>query len=204
MTKLFLIRHGLTEWNKLNKFQGSSDISLCKEGVEQAKKLASRLSSYNFEAIYASDLSRAYDTATYIAQAHNLVVKKIPELREIHFGEWEGLTKDEIIKLKNYDFNRWKVSPHSEKFPGEGSFLNVQRRVMKGIHTILSRHTEGNIVIVSHGGSLKIIILSLLELDLSFYRKFWLGNTSLSIIELQQHRSILNLLNDMSHLENSV
>lgn len=201
MSKLFLIRHGLTEWNKLNKFQGSSNTLLCEEGIEQAKKLADRLKPYKFDAIYSSDLSRAYETALYIAQPHHMTVNKIPELREIHFGEWEGLTKEEIINLKKYDFIRWKNSPHSTEFPGEGSLVKVQQRVMKGIQAILNRHQNENIVIVSHGASLKIIILSLLGMDLSFYRHFWLGNTSLSIIEIRKDRNVLSLLNDMSHLE---
>lgn len=201
MSKLYLIRHGLTEWNKLNKFQGSSDISLCEEGIEQAQKLSQRLKKYKIDSIYASDLSRAYETALYIAEPHQLEVHKIPELREIHFGEWEGLTREEILQFKEYDFNAWRISPHTEKFPGEGSFLNVQKRLMTGVKRIIEENTGKDVAIVSHGGSLKILILSLLGLDLSGYLNFWLGNTSLSIVEIREDRNTLNLLNDMAHLE---
>ncbi len=201
MPKLFLIRHGLTEWNKLNRFQGSSDIELCKEGREQAVKISKRLENYNFEAIYASDLSRAYETALHIAKPHNITVNKVPELREINFGEWEGLTKEEILKLKQFDFKKWKSSPHNTVFPGEGSLNRVAQRIKCGIQNIIDRHEKGNIVVVSHGGSLKILIMTLLEIDMKLYNKFWLGNTSLSIIEYRTDKIMLNLLNDMSHIE---
>jgi len=201
MTKLYLIRHGLTEWNIHNRFQGSSDIPLCSEGIRQAQKLAERLKNIKFSSIYASDLSRAYETAKIIAQFHNIQVKKIPELREISFGEWEGLTKDEILQLKTYDFLAWKSSPHKVEFPGDGSLKKVQQRIEAGLKEIIENNMGEDIVLVSHGGSLKIAIITLLGLDLSFYNKFWLGNTSLSIIEIRKDRNILSLLNDTSHLE---
>ncbi len=201
MIKLYLVRHGLTEWNKLNRFQGSSNIALAPEGIEQAKKLSQKLKHYKFDAVYASDLDRAFTTAKRIAIPHQLEVKKIPELREIQFGKWEGLTIDEIKKTDEIDYNAWMEAPHSFEFPGEGNLGNVQKRIMNGMREIIDKHNNQNILIVSHGGSLKIIILSLLALDLSFYHKFWLGNTSLSIIDINNGKSVLSLLNDMGHLE---
>jgi broad specificity phosphatase PhoE len=201
MLKMFLIRHGLTEWNKLNRFQGSSDISLCGEGIEQAMKISNKLKDFNFEAIYSSDLSRAYETAQYVARPHGIEIEKVPEFREIHFGEWEGLTKEEIIELKEFDFIKWKASPHNTEFPGEGNFEEVRRRIEIGTRKILDTNKKGNIVIVSHGGSLKILIMSLLGIDMNAYNKFWLGNTSLSIIEIRKDRIMLNSLNDMNHLQ---
>ena len=200
MLKLFLIRHGLTEWNKINRFQGSSDVPLSEEGIWQAKKLAEKLKKYSFDAIYVSDLKRAYETGKYIANVHNLNVQAVEEFREIHFGRWEGLTQKEILQLDEYKYLQWKESPHISTFPGEGNLIKVQQRVTKGIHRILEEHGEGNIVIVSHGGVLKVMILSLLEIDLSLYNKFWLGNTSISIVEISHKGNILSLLNDMSHL----
>ncbi|WHH59458.1 histidine phosphatase family protein [Petroclostridium sp. X23] len=202
MMKLFFIRHGLTEWNKVNRFQGSSNIPLCDEGVEQAKKISKRLSKLDFDAVFASDLDRAFQTANYIAEPHHMQVTKFPELREIHFGAWEGLTREEIINLKEYDFNQWKMAPHIVEFPGEGTLYKVQQRVMAGINKIIDEYDNGNIIIVSHGASLKIAILSLLDMDLSHFNQLWLGNTSLSIIEIRKDRNVLGLLNDTSHLDN--
>ncbi|NLY43841.1 MAG: histidine phosphatase family protein [Clostridiaceae bacterium] len=199
--RLYLIRHGLTEWNRCNRFQGASNISLCEEGIEQAKRLSKRMSKFPLDAVYASDLDRALQTAQIIAQPHDLPVNIVPQLREINFGEWEGLTKEEIIKLKKYDYNAWRDMPHKALFPGEGNLEKVRQRVMTGMKSILERHETGNIAVVSHGGCLKIIIMSLLGLDLSFYKHFWLGNTSLSIIDVHEDRKVLSLLNDMSHLE---
>ena len=202
MLKLYLIRHGLTEWNRTNRFQGSTDIELCNEGLEQAVKIAERMSVESIDAVYSSDLSRAYATAQHIASHHQLDVIKVPEVREIHFGQWEGMTRSEIEKQKEYDFSAWHESPHTATFPGEGTLSAVQKRIMVGLNKIIEESKEKNIVLVSHGGSIKLSILSLLDLDLSFYNKFWLGNTSLSIIELNKEKYILSLLNDMSHLSN--
>ena len=96
MTKLIIVRHGQTLWNLERKYQGHSDIALTDTGLKQAQAVAERLAEEAVAAVYASDLSRAYKTAGYIAAKHNLTVHTVPELREIKFGDWEGLTYEEI------------------------------------------------------------------------------------------------------------
>ena len=90
MTRLFLIRHGETEWNRQNKLQGHSDIHLSPEGFHQAITFAEHAPFKHADAIYSSDLVRAMDTAIILAERFNLTIKMMPELREMNYGDWEG------------------------------------------------------------------------------------------------------------------
>lgn len=201
MTKLYLIRHGETEWNIQNRYQGNTDIPLSFVGKMQAQAIANRMKNFEIDAIYSSDLSRAYDTAQYIAKEKNIDVQIIPQLKEINFGEWEGFTISELEKIYGDDYKRFFLEPHKYPFPGEGTMEAVQMRIKKALDRITSYNENSKIMIVSHGGILKVLIMSLLNIDLSFYKSFWLGNTSLSIIDKKDSdKWVLSLLNDRCHL----
>ncbi|HHW67867.1 MAG: phosphoserine phosphatase [Epulopiscium sp.] len=201
MTKFYLIRHGETEWNVQNRYQGITDIPLSSVGKLQAQAIATRMKDYEVDAIYASDLSRAFVTAKSIAKEKNLEVRTLPQLREINFGEWEGYTMTELEEIYGDDYKRFFMEPHKYPFPGEGSMEAVQMRVKKAVEIITSNHDHQKVVIVSHGGILKVLIMTLLELDLSFYKSFWLGNTSLSILDQKDTgKWVLSSLNDRCHL----
>lgn len=107
-TTLLLIRHGETEWNALGKFQGCTDIELSEEGIKQAQILKNRLNG-EFDWIYASPLSRAFKTANILASITNKEVIIEPEIREINFGEWEGLTVKQISEKYPDVFKAWRT-----------------------------------------------------------------------------------------------
>ncbi|MDR1702565.1 MAG: histidine phosphatase family protein, partial [Sporomusaceae bacterium] len=117
MTKIILVRHGQTSWNLEKKYQGQSDIELSPLGILQAEKVGERLSSEKIDAVYASDLSRAFKTAAYIAIKHNLPVKTVPQLREIRFGLWEGLTFTEINAQWQDEFEKMFLYPDEVQIP---------------------------------------------------------------------------------------
>lgn len=106
-TTLYLIRHGETKWNKLGKFQGSKDISLSEDGISQARYLAKRLDG-NFDYIYTSPLIRAKKTAEIISEKSKVVPIIFPDMREINYGDWEGLTISEIKSSYSNEFKLWK------------------------------------------------------------------------------------------------
>lgn len=202
MLRLYLVRHGETKWNIENKYQGASDIPLSPVGIEQAQALARKIKAFKIDKIYSSDLSRAYETAKMIAKEKNLEIECMPGLREISFGEWEGYTIAQLKELYGDSYKKFFLEPHKYPFPGEGSMVAVQTRITKAVSEIVKKHPRGDILIVSHGGVLKVLIMSLLKIDLSFFKSFWLGNTSLSIIKkTDDDRWVLSLLNDLSHLE---
>ncbi|MEZ0536087.1 histidine phosphatase family protein [Caldicellulosiruptoraceae bacterium PP1] len=200
MKRLYFIRHGETEWNKLNRIQGCSDVELNNTGVWQAERIAYRLKDEKFDLILSSNLKRAYDTAKKIIQYHpNAEFKTNDLIREIEFGSWEGLTIDQLKDNYLEQYKIWRENPEIAIFPGERSLSNVKKRVEEFINTIM-KIDKKRIAIVTHGGIIKLSVIILLELDLSFYKKCWFGNTSLTIIDIKDNKRIISVLNDMSHL----
>lgn len=203
MTKIFFIRHGQTLWNQDRKYQGHSDIDLSEQGVEQAQKLADYLvkKQVKLDVVYASDLSRAYQTASIVANSQDIKVIVNQDFREMNFGVWEGLTfKD--IQLQYADLAKtWITAPENLEIPSGESFAKVKERAEKAIMQILKIHLNQNIAIVSHGGTLRTIFCSLLEIPLTKMWQFKLDNTALTIFEFFKETAVLNLLNSTAHLD---
>ncbi|HOM01768.1 MAG TPA: histidine phosphatase family protein [Acetivibrio sp.] len=201
VTVLYLVRHGQTDWNKENRCQGRIDTELNSEGILQANSVAQRLALEDIDIIYTSALKRAYTTAEIINQNLSKELVRDKSLNEIDFGEWEGLTFEEMRKLPDYDYDKWRLTPHLATFPGEKSLKNVQDRAMKFVNEIIEKHNGNNILIVSHGGVIKLVILGMLGISLEAYNKFFIANASLSIVVVEKERTYLRTLNDTCHLK---
>lgn len=200
-TRLYLVRHGQSEWNLHSKMQGVQDIDLTYTGVKQAELLARRLKNEKIDCIYSSNLKRAYITAQIIGKELGLDVQKSSEFREMSFGIWEGLTSKEINELYKDLYSLWKANPVKANIEKGETLEEVQKRMVKNTLKIVEENKGKNILIVSHGTSIKALILGLLEVDLSFYPKFRLDNTSLSIIDVKEDgKTVLVLFNDTCHL----
>lgn len=199
--RLVLVRHGETAWNKELRFQGHADIPLSQKGQEQARSLSLRLSTSKFDAVYASDLKRARMTADILAATHALPVQELTGLREINFGQWEGLTIKEIQAKYDREIKAWWSSPLSTRVPGGETFAEVVQRSMDTVKHIYSCHPDGQVLVVAHGGAIRGIIGSVLGLDLNHYWRLRQDNTALNIIELPEWgKGILMLFNDCCHL----
>jgi alpha-ribazole phosphatase len=202
MTKIFLIRHGQTEWNNGGRYQGHSDIPLSEEGKVQAKKLSLFLNNtgIHLQAVYASDLSRAQETAEIIAAPHQVKVENHPGFREINFGVWEGLNFKEIKNQYPDLAQRWLTSPEELTIPQGESFKCVQKRAKLALDEITQFHQGQNIAIVSHGGTLRALICELMEIPLQKMWHFKLDNTALSSFDIHENIAILSLFNSTYHL----
>lgn len=200
MTKLFLIRHGQTDWNHNLKYQGHADTSLSPMGEQQARLLARHLRDVPFTAIYASDLKRAFDTARIVAAAHNLPVQVVPQLREIKFGAWEGLTSEEIEAGWPDSIKRLYTEPDALSIPGGESFRQLRARATAAVHTLVQRHPHDTVAVVSHGGTIRTIICAALGIDLNHVWNIRQDNTAVNILEYFDDRVVLALLNDCHHL----
>lgn len=141
MTTLLLVRHGETDWNAEGRLQGHTDRPLNETGRRQARELAERLSGERIDAIYASDLSRAKETAEIVGEHLGLTVVIDSDLREKNWGSWEGLTGDERVHVE---------------FEGE-STEEHRARIVGAVKRIAERHPGQRIVVVTHGGSLRRI-----------------------------------------------
>ncbi|AWK52371.1 histidine phosphatase family protein [Clostridium beijerinckii] len=200
-TTVLLIRHGETEWNTLGKFQGCTDIALSDEGIKQAKLLKNRLKG-DFDYIYASPLSRAFDTANILASGIDKEVIIAPEIREINFGEWEGLTIHEIAEKYPEVFKAWR-SDKTESYicGGDSSIHNAADRARKCILNIVSNHKGKKIVIVAHGGIIKAGLIGIFGWDMTMYHKMALGNTCINTLTFNENlKPALVGLNDTDHL----
>ena len=202
-TKIYFIRHGETSWNVEKRYQGWTDIELSEVGVKQAKLLGERFKNINVDKIYASPLKRAFETARQIGENTGVDVVIDESFKEINFGEWEGGTISELTEKYGDEYLKFFNTPWATTFPGDDSFKNVESRMAKGIDRILKEDKGKSIVIVSHGGLLKILLLYVMGLPQDFYKKVWLDNTAVSLIEINSEgKPLLRILNDKSHLDN--
>ena len=201
-TTVLLIRHGETPWNILGKFQGGTDIALSEEGERQAELLRDRLNG-NFDYIYASPLVRAYKTAEIISSGFDKEVRIAQDIREINFGEWEGLTIKGIKEKYPEVFKAWRTDKVEAKFcGGDASLLNASIRSKKCIMDIVKKHEGKKIVIVAHGGIIKAGLIGLFDWDMSMYHKIALGNTCINTIRFNDDlKPVIIGINDTNHLD---
>ena len=157
MTSLYLIRHGQTDWNIEQRWQGQSDIPLNAAGRQQAERLAAELVTTKFSAIYSSDLSRAYETALALSRINGLPIQRDPRLREIHQGEWQGLREIDIQAHYGNAFQARKQNPLHVAPPGGETVIQVRDRVISAVNDICSMHPKERIALVSHGFALALI-----------------------------------------------
>jgi broad specificity phosphatase PhoE len=150
MTTILLVRHGETDWNAQRRVQGHSDTPLNATGRAQAEALAEELGGESIEAVYSSDLLRAHETARIVAGRRGLEVTAIRDLRERHFGTWEGLTDDEILaRFPEATSGSWGDGERKEE---------MIRRVFGALQRIAEAHPGGRVLVVSHGGPLRAVL----------------------------------------------
>jgi alpha-ribazole phosphatase len=199
--RLFLVRHGETAWNAEGRFQGQTDVPLSAVGLAQAEAIAARLATTPLDAIYASDLSRAAETAQAIARPHALAVRCDPRWREMSFGEWHGLTYPQMEAAFPETVAWWNADRVHRAAPGGETLTQLAARVQAGLDDVRRDHSAQTVLIASHGGAIRALLCVLLHKSLSEYWQFALGNTSLTEVEFQRMGPVLNRLNDMQHLE---
>ena len=200
MTKLILIRHGQTEWNLKGRYQGQSDIALSEKGREQAKQLAAHFPVQSVDAFYASDLTRAMDTAAAVATSFDKEVQPIKELREIHFGKWEGLTYPEICAGWPDESKNFFSNPEHADIPDGETFTEVQNRGVQAVLKIVSLHPEQTVAITAHGGILRTILAEALHMPMQYMWTMRQDNTAVNIIHYDENYRMIELLNSTAHL----
>ncbi|MGY1451719.1 histidine phosphatase family protein [Streptomyces sp. SS8] len=163
--RIVLWRHGQTAWNLERRFQGTTDIELTEEGLEQARRAARLLAALRPDAIIASDLKRAVDTAAELAAVTGLEVTRYEGLRETYAGVWQGLTHEEILERHGEEYAAWKRGEPVRRGGGE-----LETEVADRAAPVVERNADklpdgGVLVVVSHGGTIRTTIGRLLDLE---------------------------------------
>lgn len=200
VTRIFLIRHGETEWNRSGILQGNSDIALTAEGIHQAKMLAERAPFKAADAIYSSDLIRAVETANILAEKFNLTLKIDSGLREANFGDCEGIPLNVLLAKHIGGFEQFFTRPDKVNPPNGETFLQCQARVVNTLEEIVAEHENQNVIIVSHGAAIRLMLCAVLNIPI---RNMWAiaqFNMALNILRYDEGNFTVELVNGTAHL----
>jgi len=195
-TKLILIRHGQTEWNLLKRYCGFVDLELNKNGKIQAGKLHKKMKKHRVHKVYSSDRKRAVQTAGIVFKKQR--IEMMPDLREIHFGVFEGLNHAEILKKYPEIYKKWLKDPYSVTIPKGEGLAKFKKRVVRAIKGIVKENLGKTVAVVCHGGAISIFINHLLK-----SKDFWSQipkSTAMSIVEFEKNKATIKVFNDISHL----
>jgi alpha-ribazole phosphatase len=193
--RLYLIRHGEIEAAAMGKLTGRTDVALSERGVEQARRLAERLSSVRLDAVYSSDLRRACRTAEIIAEHDQAGAQPSAVWREIDMGSWEGRVLSELNDEAPGQLAALFNDPASFEYPGGESFADFATRVRAALDQLLLSHPSGAIALVAHGGVCRAIIGCVLEMPMRTWLRLAQGYGCLNIITWYESYPMLELLN---------
>jgi alpha-ribazole phosphatase/probable phosphoglycerate mutase len=158
MLNIYFVRHGETVWNTKGIMQGRLDSELTEKGVLQAKNLSEQFENIDFEAVYSSELGRAYKTANILKSGRDIEVKKLEQLNEKNFGVWEGMQFKDIYLKYPKEAEKFFKNPaeYDARLINAESLIEALERFLDGIEKIKSLHSSGNILVVSHGTVLNL------------------------------------------------
>ena len=202
----YLVRHGETEWNRMGRMQGHTGVPLSATGRRQAAQVGKRLGSVEFSAAYCSDLPRAAETARIIADGRDLEVTPDSDLREFSYGEWEGMTLEEVeTRYPGALAERIQAGGNlGWSAPGGEGAIDAIHRVRRFSTRASASLGDGDsVLVVAHGGSLRALVVCLLDLADSDFWKFRVDNTALAIVTDHDGSRVLESWNDTSHLAES-
>ena len=201
MGQIYLARHGEVLWNRERPaYCGHTDLDLNDHGREQAERLAERLAGVPLAAVYSSDLRRARDTAAAIAGRHGLVPIEEPALREINYGDWEGVAEEDVVGGWPDVYAAWKQDAEHVRIPGGETYGELRDRLVPTITAIATRHGDGDVVLVAHKSANRVFLCALLGMPASSYRRIGQDNAALNIVEHRAGRWRVDLVNDTCHL----
>ena len=202
MTRLIIVRHAESAYNIQNRIQGHLDSNLTKKGLSQARNLARRIRHFHIDAVYSSDLGRAYSTTVEITKHLDRVkIIRDPKLREILLGDWEGMTPEEVDKLYNKGFQQWQRKPSAMVIPRAEKIGHFRKRVTQRVRQISARNPGKTVLIVTHGGVITALLSDWLKADFDCVLKgFQIDNTSLTFVDVTKNNFKLWVINDTDHL----
>jgi broad specificity phosphatase PhoE len=201
----YFLRHGETEASRSGAYTGDLDVDLTQEGRQMAEDFARGYQSLPWRAIFASPLRRSVETARPLAEAVGREVELRGGLKEISFGEWEGNTPEQVNQQFHDDYVSWLAEAGWNRPTRGERGIDVAYRSLEVVNEIEQTYGSGNILVVSHKATLRIILCSLLGIDVSHYRdRLDMPVASLAMVEMTDQGPKLKSLGDRSHLRESL
>jgi probable phosphoglycerate mutase len=202
MTTIILVRHGQTEWNRIERFRGRADVPLNTTGLAQAEATGERVATkWTPVAVYSSPLSRAVRTAEAVAVHFDLPVQIHPGLADIDYGAWQGLTPGEARQRWPEMIDAWYNQPHLARIPDGEALDELRQRAMKTVKELSARHAGETIVLVGHTVINRIILLAVLGLENDRFWHIRQDTCAINVFETDQDDFTLVSLNDTCHLD---
>lgn len=203
MLRLFITRHGETEWNVQKILQGRKDSQLTEIGINQAELLAERLKDIEFNKIFSSQSGRAVKTAEIVRGSKEIEIIKAEEIMEMSLGKWEGRRVEETKELYPERFGYFWEQPELYTSDDSETFYDVRDRAVGFLSEITKKHQAGNILIVTHGVTLKVIMAYFEGKNIeNLWEGSFMRQTCLNIIEIDENKeAIVRLYGDVSHYQ---
>ena len=203
MTRIVLVRHGQTAWNREVRFRGQADVELDEFGLQQAQATGRYLAArWPVVAVYASPLRRATQTAEAIARAHGLTAHPLEGLLDIDFGEWQGLSPDEVAQRYPALYEAWWEAPHTVCFPGGEGLDDVRSRVVAALSDVIARHPEQAVALVSHTVANRVLLCAVLGWGNDRFWRLRQETCAVNVFDAEDDGAFtVVLLNDTCHLQ---
>ena len=199
--KLYMLRHGETVFSINRGYCGALDVELTEAGQAMAQAFADEYKSLKWEAIYCSPMKRAIATATPLSEATGQPLIIRDGIKECNYGEWEGKTKAEVNEQFHDDYVHWMTEPAWNAPKGGETAVEVRNRAMVVIAEIEEKHTDGNVLLVAHRTTLRIVLCSLLGMDLGRYRdRMEYPAASLSMVSFGKYGPLLERMGDRAYM----
>lgn len=201
VTRLYIVRHGETQWNRDRKLQGWNDSDLTEKGRLDARLLRERLKNIRFDTVYSSSSGRALKTAKLLLHKRNEKIIEEDNLREIYLGDWQGQTHEALKKQFPSEFTTFiNRKGHYKPVTGE-SFADVQYRVRKVIEQISAEQPIGNVLLVTHSVCIEVMIAFYKNIPLDQLGTVpFIDGTSLTLLEKNNQKVDVKLIGDVQHL----
>ena len=200
MVKLILVRHALTVDNQKSRLSGHIDSSISEEGKEQIDKITNYLKDFDIDKIYTTTSSRTKDTVKKLSELKSIEIIEKESLKEISFGDFEGLTFDEIKDKYPKEFQDMIEKGYEYKYPNGESLIDSYNRVCIELDNILSNNDDRTILICSHGGTIRNITTYLISNSYKYHWNFKIDNGSVTILEAQDGFTVITAMNNTSFI----
>jgi len=205
MTRIVLVRHGETEWNRVEHFRGRADVPLNETGITQAKRMAQRVATqWRPVAIYSSPLTRAVKTAEAVAWHFGLSVQAHPNLIDIDYGQWQGLTPSEAKERWPEVIDAWYNAPQGARIPGGETLDELRARAESTVKDLATLHEGQTIVLVGHTVINRILLLAVLGLGNDRFWRLRQDTCAINVFELENGTFTIVSLNDTCHLRSKI